>query len=60
MYVFTLAKTRKEKAATISIFATVLLTQLLVGIAQTISNQTQGEEYETGWSTMDDASCSTS
>lgn len=60
MYVFTLAKTRKEKATTINLLAAVLLTRLRVGIAQTIHNLTKEEDYETGWSTMDDVSCSTS
>lgn len=61
MYPFTLAKTHKEKAATINLLAAVFLTGLLVGsgIAQTVHNLMQEEEYETRWSTMD-ASCSTS
>lgn len=60
-YPFTLAKTHKEKAATINLLAAVFLTGLLVGsgIAQTVHNLMQEEEYETRWSTMD-ASCSTS
>lgn len=49
MHVFTLAKTHKEKATTINVLATVLLTRQSVGIAQTIPSLTQEEEYETGW-----------
>lgn len=49
MYVFTLAKTQTEKATTINVLATVLLTGQSVGIAQTIPGLTQEEEYETGW-----------
>lgn len=63
MYAFTLAKTHKEKAATINVLAAVFLTPLLVGtsIAQTVHNLMQEEEYETRRSTMDDdVSCSTS
>lgn len=60
MYAFTLAKTHKEKAATINVLAAVFLTPLL-SIAQTVHNLMQEEEYETRWSTMDDdVSCSTS
>lgn len=60
MYVFTLAKTREEKVATINLLAAVLLTRPRVGIAQTIHNLTKEEDYETGWSTMGDVSCSIS
>lgn len=48
MYRFTLAKTHKEKAATINVFAAVFLTELLVGsgIAQTVHNRRKNIKHD--------------